>query len=70
MGFWDVRPDYPSRVWSSVEFVFMVHHMESNLRPIIMIYLIFNGLFLVIRLFKVIWFELRCYSGSLEFHDI
>ena len=58
-----VRPEdgYPS---SS----FMVHHMESNLGSIIMIYLISNGIILVIRLFKVIKSKLRCYSGSLEFH--
>lgn len=58
-----VRPEdgYPS-------ISFMVHHMESNLGSIIMIYLIFNGIILVIRLFKVIKFKLRCYSGSLEFH--
>jgi len=47
----------------------VVHHMESNLRSIIMIYLIFIGIILVIRLLKVIKFKLRCYSGSLEFHD-
>ena len=58
-----VRPEdgYPS-------ISFMVHHMESNLGTIIMIYLISNGIILVIRLFKVIKFKLRCYSGSLEFH--
>ena len=59
-----VRPEdgYPS-------ISFMVHHMESNLRSIIMIYLIFIGIILVIRLLKLIKFKLRYYSGSLEFHD-
>ena len=47
----------------------VVHLMESNLRSIIMIYLIFIGIILVIRLLKLIKFKLRYYSGSLEFHD-